>query len=355
MRKVLIILGIVGVVAAASAVVIIKVWNPGVNKARSSPIIFVHGLGGSANVWQQYGIIDYFKTDLSLGFGGIIQPDVNSSNVLHDQSLPEVNGNDFFAINFPDNQGHIDDQAKQLRNSILYILNLTGANRVTIIGFSMGGVTSRAYLSLFPNDHKVDHLLTIGSPHLGSKLAYISIFKSYMTSYQSENPISGMVFSPVLGEIEALENEIGFQFDSYAVAELLPPEKGNYLYNLNKKPLPKDVRYSVLIGNVHPDNGGVQGITENVWSSLEELANGNFGLTESKALVLNLFQANFFQGAGETILSGGDGVVSTASQNLNRIAQFKNDPELNARIFEADDVHHLRECWKHQQIKVILQ
>ncbi len=166
-----------------------------------------------------------------------------------------------------------------LRNCISYVLNEIGAEEVILVGFSMGGVTSRAYLSLFPFDHRVGRLITIGSPHSGSKLAYLSKLKTFVLNLQNDHPILGTLFSPLTDPF----------------------------------------------------------------------------LEEAKALILDLLQANFFQGAGQTVLSGGDGIVSTASQNLNNLDQFKKDPEFNAEVFYADDVHHLKECWKHRHIKTILE
>jgi len=48
----------------------------------------------------------------------------------------------------------------------------TGADKVTLLAHSMGGLASRSYLEIFdPGGNDVDRLITIGTPHNGTPLA----------------------------------------------------------------------------------------------------------------------------------------------------------------------------------------
>lgn len=48
----------------------------------------------------------------------------------------------------------------------------TESEKVHLVGHSMGGLVSRAYLEEQGNNNKVEKLLTVGSPHAGSALSY---------------------------------------------------------------------------------------------------------------------------------------------------------------------------------------
>jgi triacylglycerol esterase/lipase EstA (alpha/beta hydrolase family) len=52
----------------------------------------------------------------------------------------------------------------------------TGADRVHLVGHSMGGILARSYLQQF-GAARVDHCVTIGSPHSGSQLAVFAVSK----------------------------------------------------------------------------------------------------------------------------------------------------------------------------------
>ncbi|MFZ5723168.1 MAG: esterase/lipase family protein [Pseudomonadota bacterium] len=61
--------------------------------------------------------------------------------------------------------------AAQLARHIDAALAATGAEKVTLVCHSMGGLLSRYAIKELGCEHKVDKLITIGSPHRGSKLA----------------------------------------------------------------------------------------------------------------------------------------------------------------------------------------
>ncbi|MDD5250568.1 MAG: alpha/beta fold hydrolase [Rhodocyclaceae bacterium] len=66
----------------------------------------------------------------------------------------------------------IDDYAARLRERIEEVCAATGADRVVLVGHSMGGLAARAYLRAH-GTARIARLVTLGSPHHGSRLALL--------------------------------------------------------------------------------------------------------------------------------------------------------------------------------------
>lgn len=76
-----------------------------------------------------------------------------------------------YTINYGPPLAGIEHFAGQLAARIEAICAATGAERVALIAHSMGGLVARAYLRRF-GAARVEQLITIGTPHHGSMLAY---------------------------------------------------------------------------------------------------------------------------------------------------------------------------------------
>lgn len=66
--------------------------------------------------------------------------------------------------------GGIDDYAALIERAISELCQHTGQSQVIIVGHSMGGLSARAYMQRYGVE-KVARLITLGTPHHGSKLA----------------------------------------------------------------------------------------------------------------------------------------------------------------------------------------
>jgi triacylglycerol esterase/lipase EstA (alpha/beta hydrolase family) len=77
-----------------------------------------------------------------------------------------------YTINYGPPLADIELFAEQLDVKINAILAATGAPQVILIGHSMGGLVARAYLRRF-GGARVARLVTLGTPHHGSVLAYM--------------------------------------------------------------------------------------------------------------------------------------------------------------------------------------
>lgn len=65
--------------------------------------------------------------------------------------------------------------AYELRNFVNYVLSVTGASKVDIIGHSMGGLSSRYYIKFLGGASKVDDYVSLGSPQYGTIMAIIPL------------------------------------------------------------------------------------------------------------------------------------------------------------------------------------
>jgi pimeloyl-ACP methyl ester carboxylesterase len=77
-----------------------------------------------------------------------------------------------YTINYGPPLADIELFAEQLDAKIARIVGATGAERVVLIGHSMGGLVARAYLRRF-GAARIARLITLGTPHHGSVLAYM--------------------------------------------------------------------------------------------------------------------------------------------------------------------------------------
>ena len=131
------------------------------------PIVFVHGFGESAERWND--IKDFFDR-LELKFGGVLTTS-NYGNVISSSSSNYNKEADYFFVEFSENQLGIDKQVQELRKFIEKLHEETHAARFVLVGFSMGGLTARAYLTEYLRNHRIAKLVTITAPHQGSNWA----------------------------------------------------------------------------------------------------------------------------------------------------------------------------------------
>ena len=68
----------------------------------------------------------------------------------------------------------IDSYVEPLAHRIDAVLDETGASQLVLVGHSMGGLVARAYLQRF-GDARVKRLITLGTPHQGSRLAELGL------------------------------------------------------------------------------------------------------------------------------------------------------------------------------------
>lgn len=252
------------------------------------PIIFVHGLVGDFDTWED---INGYLASQGLIWGGQLAYCLNSdnqptSNIYSSQTSDikscvgisnTVGAGDYYIINFdvnPDcedffsweinsvlsNQAAIVKQGAAIKFAIKAVMQLTGRDKVILFGHSMGGLAARTYLqtpSFWQEDgkHHCAKLITTGTPHLGNELTTLNLTailgwidensdalrdlqKFYYTGYEGVFLNGGYEYA---GVIDA---------NYYSKDINCNGSIGNQIEGLNKKSIPSDFEISCVIGDL---------------------------------------------------------------------------------------------------------
>lgn len=111
--------------------------------ASHDPIVFVHGLSGSASGWDDW-VADF-------------EADGYSSSEL-------------FAWSYDWTQSNVTT-ASQLAAEVKSVLAQTGASKVDIVGHSMGTLSSRYFLKNLSGTSYVDHFVSVAGVNHGTSIA----------------------------------------------------------------------------------------------------------------------------------------------------------------------------------------
>jgi pimeloyl-ACP methyl ester carboxylesterase len=98
------------------------------------PIIFVHGIGASASIWKKVDIPDHA----------------------------------LFYLSFSKRFAEPSNQVPELAKFIAEVLKKTGQEKVILVCHSMGGLVARKYLVDYKSSHRVEKLILLSTPNLGS-------------------------------------------------------------------------------------------------------------------------------------------------------------------------------------------
>ena len=77
-----------------------------------------------------------------------------------------------YAVTLEPVLGGIDDNAKHLGAFLEKICEASGAHKVLIVAHSMGGLVARAWLHAAKGEARIAKIITLGSPHHGTRLAH---------------------------------------------------------------------------------------------------------------------------------------------------------------------------------------
>jgi len=230
-------------------------WQRSAEQNLRYPVLLVHGLFSSSRTWQK--TVKAFVEDYDLRYGGMVSAQPSAK-------MPAPTPGDFYTWNFSSNH-HLSyrQQAEELSAGIAKILSLNSAQKVVLIGHSMGGLAARALVQLY-NPDVVYALITIGTPHYGSPLALLreSTHREARSFFTKLTKLLGRADAP--GEAnpgffrrlarrlfrvttEAQQELDGF-FSSEAFIELAPGSAA--LEELNRAELPAGIRYVFITGSL---------------------------------------------------------------------------------------------------------
>jgi len=263
------------------------------NQSLPYPIIFIHGLDSDCTVWGNNVNTDLMYNSLlsyGLTYGGRFDFNLNDDNSnstsnklfyptpgadISQWSTTLVNA-DYYFLNFAvgsdgsfapsnistlnvlSNEASIAKQGVALTRTIQQVLNITGRDKVILMGHSMGGLAAREYLQnpenwTEPNiNHHVAKLITTGTPHGGytganfiltginsSSEAYRDLRAEY-----SNNNVGVFLF----GGVESNSN-IGTSYYNNDINCNGINNDNSTILGLNQKNLFNNLDYAYIMGN----------------------------------------------------------------------------------------------------------
>ena len=319
----------------------LTLWRP--------PVVLLHGLWGGPDDFQYFAFdpTGRFWTQAK-GYNESI-PVTNTLPAYDAGTLGTAHLNDLgLATTAPQVLRRIRDSIDEFRDQ-----RQAAAAQADIIGHSMGGLVARAAVNLpgFPDAYSfskgaIHKLVTVGTPHLGSPLAYQLLLRSNQCTrgvladhgrlaFQTAGYL-GQTVTGAVGDLEGcLDGNLNACYD----------KQGNQLFDLLHKPLPSQALINLA-------NGGsgltvraafVAGATSisNLYTldSLDSfgaryLRNLLFGCPSdpfSQSLTSARWDSDMFGTAGVPVGLANDGVVSVSSQFNGLTSGFMGQNLIHSR------------------------
>ncbi len=277
------------------------------------PIIFIHGLNSKSGTWDP--TTNFMDSQYGLTFGGRFDYCLNSdadNTIANTNSYPTVGADlalfsgtwhngDYFYVNFDvgtdgsyhpngnqydvlSNQSAIVKQGFVLNDAIYRVLQLTGREKVILMGHSMGGLAAREYLQNQSNwqpdgQSHVAKLVTTGTPHGGSNQVtggsaltgvdcQSEAYRDLRATYSGSSDPGVYLFGG-LESSSVMDNTFCSNF--YNIDVNCSGSVGQNITGLNQKNIYNDLGYSCIIGECsgclltqHPGDGIVLETSANI-------------------------------------------------------------------------------------------
>lgn len=273
------------------------------------PLIFIHGLNSNSDTWNTS--LNYFDSQYGYTYGGRFDFCLNAdgNNATTNKNFyptpgadiaafesSVING-DYYLVNFDvkvdgsfgtnvlSNQSAIAKQGVALKKAIERVLQLTGKDKVILVGHSMGGLCSREYLQNVANwqsdnKHHVAKLLTVGTPHGGSDKSDSGLgwfagidtsseaIRDLKTSYYYSGDAGRFLFGGIEVNNSNNMNDHLFGTDFYNIDVNCNGTIGENILGLNQKPIDNLIDFSNVIGRL--TGGTSDGVVDEPSSNMNQ-------------------------------------------------------------------------------------
>lgn len=207
-----------------------------VRPAGADIVVLVHGYASSANTWEASGISSVLEAS-GWARGGIITPTASGTYFVPGPGNRAANKS--FSINLPA-EAPLLLQADYLGAALLGIRQQYAEEKLILVGHSAGGVVARLVL-LGGNPYRVNALITIASPHLGT-----------VRAAQGLDAVDSKPFfcpGPGIDFLKSLFGGDDYRYLKYSrgvLIDLLPASPGSLVFWLNQQAHPDIPYYAVV-------------------------------------------------------------------------------------------------------------
>lgn len=216
-----------------------------VTSANADVLVLVHGWASSADTWYESGVLPVLRQN---GWSDAGVVGISNAGVAHLSSARDsAQGNRVYRVILPA-EAPLIIQSAYLRAELEFIHNKNKREKIRIAAHSAGGVVARMVL-VQPGAPKIDTLITIASPHLGTSRAIDALNVIDSKPFFCPGPGIDFVKSMVGGE--------KYQYLKYSrgvIRDLLPAGSEGALSWLNRQKHP-DIRYYSVIKSLSQNNG----------------------------------------------------------------------------------------------------
>ena len=202
---------------------------------RADVLVLVHGYMSDSRTWEVHGVIPVLAANgwqpaavLSVAPGGQVP---NLGIVQGDRLVYSVN----LMASAP-----LLVQAQQLAAQVAAVRTRHPDERLVLAGHSAGGVVARI-LVLNGNPYRIDSLISIASPHLGTSRAADGLDLVDFNPFFCPGP--GVEF---MKEVLVGDEYDYLKYSRATLVDLLPAESGNVLAWLNQQPH-ADINYYAVV------------------------------------------------------------------------------------------------------------
>jgi pimeloyl-ACP methyl ester carboxylesterase len=263
------------------------------------PIIFIHGLSGD---WESWYDFDLYSVGWS--FGGYLDFCLNSCDAysmqdycnlscdINDLTSPLSNA-DYYVIDFDceinsctgsgssvrSNKAAIILGGRALGMAIDNVLNVTGKEKVILMGHSMGGLNAREYLQdsshWIGSTHRVAKLVTSGTPHGGSNVSFAGFgvewseaIRDLRRSYYAGSGLPGAyLYGGMYENHSNINNGSNPPFTNYYNVNInCDGDELDLVVGLNTKELPDNLDFSFIVSDYF--NNGSDGVVGPYYADL---------------------------------------------------------------------------------------
>jgi triacylglycerol lipase len=194
--------------------------------AHAKQMVLIQGYQSTSASWTETGIFQLLENH-KWQYAGEYDLSSDGARLYHSVSLAP-SSNAFYLVSLP-TEASLHIQAYYLKAYLRDLRKRFPDDRIILVGHSAGGVLARYVMVQAPN-LRINQLITIASPHLGTESAELG-------KMLGDSPMA--LFTPLLGAGTINRSQGLYQ-------DLLPEKQGRFLYWLNRQVHPEAEYISIV-------------------------------------------------------------------------------------------------------------